>query len=336
MQNSTWNDTNQHWIPQFLLKGFGKKGDASRIFQLDKQTGKISERDVEDVASKKQLLSERDDELLKDTEVRTARVLGKIRKRKLDIKPEQRRCLDSMVYLMILNDPYSGIDRRTARESSVQKVSSEIEGALNRWGASIDSQQLNEWLEGSFNHDYLNIAMERDHNLVLTALNLMGLSVFEPPLGEFLVIGDSPVLVVRGTHNGETSLLNPGSQVILPIHSKCLLVYSWDVSTNLIEFGGTLVQEQVRSLNADYFLNTDCRYVFGRNHADLKRAQKHQQRNAASRPTEVKDGWRIMRLEQQVASMSDAQRHAKFKTNLDLIARESVKRALEDDSIASE
>ena len=26
MQQSTWNDTNQHWVPQFLLKGFGCGG----------------------------------------------------------------------------------------------------------------------------------------------------------------------------------------------------------------------------------------------------------------------------------------------------------------------
>ena len=34
MQPSTWNDTNQHWIPQFLLKGFGIRKRAASVYEL--------------------------------------------------------------------------------------------------------------------------------------------------------------------------------------------------------------------------------------------------------------------------------------------------------------
>ena len=52
MQPSTWNDTNQHWVPQFLLKGFGIKKKASQVWELDKHTGVIAKRKVREVASK--------------------------------------------------------------------------------------------------------------------------------------------------------------------------------------------------------------------------------------------------------------------------------------------
>ena len=55
MQPSTWNERNQHWIPQFLLKGFGTKGNASTVYELDKQTKKIRLAPVDDVASKEHL-----------------------------------------------------------------------------------------------------------------------------------------------------------------------------------------------------------------------------------------------------------------------------------------
>ena len=72
MQPSTWNDTNQHWIPQFLLKGFGIRKNASSVYELDKQTKAIAVRKVKEAASKQYLLTERDDELMRGIESRAA------------------------------------------------------------------------------------------------------------------------------------------------------------------------------------------------------------------------------------------------------------------------
>ena len=68
MQPSTWNDTNQHWIPQFLLKGFGLKGKANRVFQMDKTTRAIEVRKVSEVASTQGLLTDVDDGLMRSIE----------------------------------------------------------------------------------------------------------------------------------------------------------------------------------------------------------------------------------------------------------------------------
>ena len=93
MQPSTWNDTNQHWVPQFLLKGFGLKGKASRVYELEKESGRIRRRKIAEVASKPRLLTNRDDELMRDIERRSASVIDKIRKGKLTILEAERRDL---------------------------------------------------------------------------------------------------------------------------------------------------------------------------------------------------------------------------------------------------
>ena len=90
MHPSTWNDTNQHWTPKFLLKGFGIKGHASKLYALETHTGKITIRKVGDVASKPRLLTERDDHLMNAIEARAARVVNRIRKGALDMRPKER------------------------------------------------------------------------------------------------------------------------------------------------------------------------------------------------------------------------------------------------------
>ena len=331
MQASTWNETIQHWVPRFLLKGFGIKGRASKVFALDKQTGKITTCDVETVASKQGLLTERDDELMKDLEVRSAQVVGRIRKGDLKSNPEQRQILDTLVYSMIINDPYSGVDHNTTRTASVENISSKIGAALNRRGGFANTEHLNEMVNNRLNHDYLNIAMEMDDNLVLTALSLMGLSVHEPEAGEFFVIGDSPVLIVRGTVDGERSLLNPGSQVLLPISSKRVLVYSWETPSNLIQPGVVLEREVVRSLSTDYYFQSGSLYIFGRHRASLEYARTSQnQRDASRRSTQANDGWAMMQSMLHLVSRSRAQKDQESETNFDLIARDLVTRAQAD------
>ena len=83
MQPSTWDNTNQHWVPQFLLKGFGIRGDVSRVWELDKEDGSIQRRKVKDVASKPALLPQRDDELMRSIEARATQPIRNIRKRKI-------------------------------------------------------------------------------------------------------------------------------------------------------------------------------------------------------------------------------------------------------------
>ena len=331
MQASTWNQTNQHWIPRFLLKGFGIKRRASQVYTLDKQTNKITECDVNDVASKQGLLTERDDKLMGIIEVHCASVIDRIRKGNLNISPEQRQTIDTLVYAMMMNDPYNGIDIDAAREASVKDLTSEMTRALARSGGYTDHQYLNAYVNGSLNHDHLNILMDTKFSAVRTALALMGLSVYTPEAGEFFVIGDSPVMVVRSTVDGQRSLTNPGSQVILPIGSLCALVYSWETPINSIQHGGVIARDQVRSLGFDYYSHSSSRYIFGRHRAALEYARMSEnRRDASARSTNVNDGWVKMQSEMRMGSIAYAKSKDDFKNNLDVIARDLVKRAQED------
>ena len=331
MQASTWNRTNQHWIPRFLLKGFGIKKRASKVYALNRQTDKITECDVNDVASKQGLLTKNDDELMQRIEVRVAGFLGKIRKGNLNISSEQRQTIDALVYAMVMNDPYNGIDIDAAREASVQNLTAEMSRALARSGGYADHQDLKAFVNGKLNHDHLNILMDMEYSSVRTALALMGLSVYAPEAGEFFVIGDSPVMIVRGTVNGQRSLTNPGSQVLLPIGSLCALVYSWETPINSIQHGGVLARDQVRSLGSDYYSQSGSRYVFGRHRAALEYARMSEnRRDASARSTNVNDGWVMMQSAMRMGSMSYAKSKDDFKNYLETEARDLVRRAHED------
>ena len=118
MQPSTWNDTNQHWVSQFLLKGFGIKGNAAKVWQLDKRTGLVEICQVKSAASKQRLMTDRDDELMKHIEIQATGPIRNIRKRKLRITEKDRNAIDQLVAAMMQNDPYNGVDYEKARLGS--------------------------------------------------------------------------------------------------------------------------------------------------------------------------------------------------------------------------
>ncbi len=159
----------------------------------------------------------------------------------------------------------------------------------------------------------------------------MGLGVHEPVEGEFFTIGDSPVLVVRGIVGASKSLLNPGSQVILPIHSRRVLVYGWETPMNLIQPGDALSREQVRSLARDYYHESNSRYIFGRNRGSLKHVRMPQVPwSSGTHPAGVSDGCRAMQEELLRVSRSRAETAKGHRRELDAFARELVIRARQD------
>ena len=274
MQPSTWNDTNQHWIPQFLLKGFGIRKRAASVYELDKETKAIAVRKVSEVAAKPHLRTERDDGLMREIEGRASAAIEAIRKGHLNrIDESGRRAMDGLVMAMMLNDPYHGVDVGTTRAKAIAEVIDELSKAVSRHGGALDEPDFSDYADERLTYDLLAGFVDSPTQLVAAALRAMGLQAFTPPEGELFIIGDSPVLVVRSAVNGETNLLNPGSQVILPISSRCVLVYTWSTEMNVIDGGGTLDREQVRLLNSDYYHGTKCRYIYSRNKETLRRSQ---------------------------------------------------------------
>ena len=165
MQPSTWNDSNQHWIPQFLLKGFGIPGKASRVYELDKQTKAVTVRDVSEAASKTHLLTDRDDELMHDIESRAAAAVDAIRKGRLNrIGEDHRQAVDRLVCAMILNNPYSGFDAEATRRKVIDEEISELSETVKRYGGILDEPDFRDFFDESLNHDWVSSIMESTSN----------------------------------------------------------------------------------------------------------------------------------------------------------------------------
>ena len=324
MQPSTWNDTNQHWVPQFLLKGFGIRRKASSVYELDKQTKSTSMRKVSEAASKPRLLTERDDELMGKIEKNAEKAVGAIRKGRLDLVGEnERRFLDQLVAAMLLNDPHNGLDLAAARGTVIAENVRAISDAKNRHGRDFDAAACTKAFEEALTYDALSLLLDPSSNVVTGAFRLMGLRTYKPKDdGELFIIGDSPVLTIYGRMNGEASLLNPGTQVILPIGSKSVLVYAWEYEHNVINDGGVLDRQQLRWLNSVYCHGSNCRYIYGRNEETLKRTQRLQLNWAPQQRSEnVGNGWFAMQSLYQAEQMKKRAHDEEMARTFDQVGR---------------
>ena len=336
MQPSTWNDTNQHWVSQFLLKGFGIKGKASRVWELDKQTKLIEKRKVRDVASKPKLLTESDDELMIRIENEATQPIGQIRKRNLPITEKDRRAIDQLVAAMMQNDPYNGFDEEMTRQSAIEAVTKPVKEAIEHWGGVIEPGVLETFANQRLNHDYLTLALGRDNSMVPTMLGQMGLQAIYAPEGESFIVGDSPVLAVRHRGTDGPSLLNLGSQVILPISSQCILFYAWSTEQNLIVDGGTVDSQQLLSINQDYLHQSNCRFLYGRTEECLTRSRQLRiSWENPQRSTNVSRGWLAMRQHLASVHAKDAEEEEQASEMLMLEARELVLKAARQNTLHS-
>ena len=328
MQPSTWNDSNQHWVPQFLLKGFGIKGKASKIWELDKQSGLTQIRKVKCVASSQELLTERDDDLMKSIENQATRPIRQIRKRNFRITEEDRQAIDRLVAALLQNDPYNGFDKEKTRREIIESTSRTVETAFKYSAGIVEFETIKRVVDENFNYDYLTNTMSQGNYTVRTLLRIMGLRAIFAEEGKYFVIGDSPVLAIRNRGSTGPSLVNPGSQVILPISSQCVLVYDWQTETNLVAYGGNANIQQLHSLNRDYSRKSNCRYVYGRNEECLIKSLRPQLRwENAQRSTQVGEAW--SRAQQYLAAVRaiNADEDKQAAEHLRLAAREVVTEA---------
>ena len=325
MQPSTWNNTNQHWIPQFILKGFGLKGKASRVFQMDKTTATIEVCKVSEVASKQGLLTDADDGLMRGIEQEATPVIEKMRKGTTSINRSERKGLDRLIAALLQNDPYHGPDRAKMREETIASTARAVVSAFAASGGLTNEEAIKKFADERVNHDYLKLMFERANNQILMVLGFMGLTAnYSTEEGSF-TIGDSPVLAVRTSVEGNPSLLNPGSQVILPISNRCLLVYLWTTPRNLIDKGPVVDKEQVITLNRDYYHESNCRFLYGRTKDALERSWMLPiQWTQRTRSMAVADGWHELqtRLREQ-----DGQDRATEKEEFHHAVRQLVERA---------
>ena len=175
MQPSTWNNSNQHWIPQFLLRGFGIRKKASRICELDKLTNAISVREVNEVASKSWLLTVKDDQLLRTIENRVNKAVEAIRKGNLDsIGEDGRQTVDKFVCAMMLNDPHGGADAEATREKVIHEGVSDLSEGVQRLGETPDETYFQSSLDEMLGHNWLSGFMGSASNWIRHCIGVNG------------------------------------------------------------------------------------------------------------------------------------------------------------------
>ena len=336
MQPSTWNDTNQHWVPQFLLRGFGIKKKATQIWELDKRTGVTTRRKVKDVASKQELLSNRDDELMRSIENEATRPIGLIRKENLDISLRDRIAIDRLVAAMLQNDPYNGFDERNARQDAINAVGKSVQDAFALEGGVFESGTLESYMDERLNHDYLTLTLGSENYAVQLMLHHMGLKAFFASEGDGFIIGDSPVLAVRSNAGPEgPNLVNPGSQVILPISTQCMLFYDWATVPNFIAHGGPIDSRQLLSLNQDYSHLSNCQFLYGRTEESLTQSRRPRVNwGNAKRSTEVSQGWSVFQQHLASVQAKNSEKENRGTEGLRLEARKLVQQVARQNQAA--
>ena len=273
MTPSTWNETNQHWIPQFLLKGFGRRGNVSCVYELDKRTKAIAVRKVSEVASRRGLVTEQDDSRLQKIEKAAAEAMSLVRKR-TDI--ENMRAGDVMDGFGALHalaeamepiNPYIGANAQGSRTAVVDAFVATVTETMGQNGEAIDERDFRKYVDGILNHDVLSVDGFYRHLM-------WDFHIHIAPDGECFVIGDSPVITIRSADGLPL-------QRILPVSNKRVVTFTYNWSrgrarilgeTDTLPISSILSREVVRSLNAHYFHRTSSQYIYGKNERILKQS----------------------------------------------------------------
>ena len=260
---NTCDNSKQHWVSQFLLKGFGLPGNASHVYTLDKRTLSITTRSVDDVASKVNLLTAQDNSRLTSIEGNITEAVQRLRKDdRIHLTVKERQLLNDLVLSLILADPYSGVKRDKLRKEVVQNTANMIAEIAFLNGLPVSRSRLQSSMHPLLPEDVLTLALDSENSLTSIALSLMGLSVHKTP--KPVVIGDSPVMIARAPLNGVPGLLNFGSEIALPIAYNCVLVYDWITEPNTVILGEPLTPQQSHLVGHYYWSIAKCQYVFSR------------------------------------------------------------------------
>ena len=275
MTPSTWNDTNQHWIPQFLLKGFGRRGNVSSIYALDKRTMAIAVRKVSEVASRRGLVTEQDDSRLQKIEKAAAEAMTLVRKgtdienmRAGDVR-SGFGALHALAKAMEPINPYIGVNAQGSRTTVVDAFVATVKETMQQNGKIIDEQDFRKYVDGILNHEVLSFPMDGPFPHLMWDFH-----IHIAPDGEYFVIGDSPVIAIRSADGLPL-------QRILPVSSKRIVTFTYNWwrgrarilgETDTPTKSSPLTSDVVRSLNAHYFHRTNSQYIYGRNETILKRS----------------------------------------------------------------
>ena len=272
MLPSAWNAANQHWISQFLLRGFGTKRRRSEVYRLDRSDGSLSCERVERVASRSFLMTELDDQVLRVIEDRASQTVSLLRKSRFGLFAEaDRRALDLLVLSLVFNHPSWIPEKERIRHEVVWERGLDVMWAHPIYGTAVLADAVMSAVDGAAGRNYFHGVITSRSSSSVEHMRAMRLTAYVPPLGHSFVIGDQPVVTLRPDLSAPRRWLYGDEMVVLPISHDVLLVYDRPAPPNLLSFGGPVSNGFFGMMDEIYRSGSAGRYVYGRTPGSLTR-----------------------------------------------------------------
>lgn len=229
--------SNQHFVPQFLLRAFGHgKKKSRRIFVLDKHDGSVSERLIKDVASAPGFYDTRQqdrslDPLIGELENAAGSVIRLVRKHNSVriLNRTERRLLAFFTSVQML--------RTLAQREDLRRMNRVSKKVLSSMGAA--SELLDSFGNDDTSRDeYIDLIADVAPTLIDHLLDKAWL-LYRPTTNDTFYISDNPVTRANvfepAPFRSNLGLSCPGIQIHLPLKPDLMLtMICQDVMLNLI------------------------------------------------------------------------------------------------------
>jgi hypothetical protein len=226
--SDTFN-TNQHYVPQMLLRGFTTTPDSEQVWVFDKRTGRTFQTAVRNIAAERGYYdlggSAVLDAAMNRADAIAARIINSVRTRHSlsGISRDDRGMLAGVVVMQLLRT--RGYQEQT--KHLVQTVKEKIteKGPM---APALDTQ-FSELSDDRLREEYLRFIPQFTGDFLPYLLN-KDLLLFKTPRNVPFCISDNPVTLnntlnrgdaIRGTHGLDV----PGIEIYLPISSELTLAY---------------------------------------------------------------------------------------------------------------
>ncbi len=223
-------DTNQHYVPQFLLRGF-HTGNETQIWAFDKTTSKSFTTAIDKVASEHGFYnidgSPKLDDVIRKIEEATAPIITEIRERKslAGIDEYERIWLSGFTALQLV--------RTKAFSERAQDMMRQITHAVTQMSGGKLPEKVRKQLgldePGTEHEKSLSTILGIARSLV-DELQKKHMVLFRSDGSSSFCIGDSPVALQNSVNPGDgirgtLGLAVPGIEVYLPIRQDLILAH---------------------------------------------------------------------------------------------------------------
>ena len=253
-------NTNQHYVPQMLLRGFATIPDSEQVWVFDKRTGKSFQTAIRNIAAERGYYdlggSAVLDAVMNRADDITASIVNRIRERRSlgGISLDDRGMLAAFVVIQMLRTRGYQEHTRHIAQTMIQKIA-EVRGGMS-------PAMKAEFSEERIREEYLRRIPEFTGDFLPHLLN-KDLLLFKTQCTVPFCISDNPV-ALNNTFNrgngirGTLGLAVPGIEIYLPISSELTLAYvcpsvgkkNEEIRDRLWRLGGFISEDSYAFLQA--------------------------------------------------------------------------------------